>query len=78
MNNQTTKVFITGNSQAVRIPKNFKFECDEVGIVKVGHGILLYPLDSVSDNFVDGVSGFSADFMVDGRMPQLQKDRIII
>ncbi|MBT7411288.1 MAG: AbrB/MazE/SpoVT family DNA-binding domain-containing protein [Methylococcales bacterium] len=30
----TTKVFISGKSQAVRIPKDFRFKCDEVYIQK--------------------------------------------
>jgi antitoxin VapB len=40
---QTTRVFMNGNSQAVRLPKEFRFEEEEVVIKRVGHTILLIP-----------------------------------
>jgi antitoxin VapB len=38
-----TKIFQSGHSQAVRIPKDFRFNCSELTITKVGNGILLQP-----------------------------------
>ena len=38
---QTTKVFRSGNSQAVRLPKDFQFDVDEVEILKQGEDIIL-------------------------------------
>ena len=40
---QTARVFMNGNSQAVRLPKDFRFEEDEVVIKRVGHAIMLIP-----------------------------------
>ena len=40
---QTARIFTNGNSQAVRLPKEFRFEDDEVVIKKVGHAVLLLP-----------------------------------
>lgn len=40
---KTAKVFTHGNSQAVRLPKEFRFEDSEVIIRKVGESILLTP-----------------------------------
>jgi antitoxin VapB len=40
---QTARVFMNGNSQAVRLPKEFRFEDEEVVIKRVGHTILLIP-----------------------------------
>ncbi|HXW83901.1 MAG TPA: AbrB/MazE/SpoVT family DNA-binding domain-containing protein [Candidatus Binataceae bacterium] len=37
------KVFRTGRSQAVRIPKEYRFECDEVFIERKGGKIILTP-----------------------------------
>ena len=39
----TAKVFQTGRSQAVRIPKEYRFECDEVFIEREGARIILTP-----------------------------------
>jgi antitoxin VapB len=39
----TAKLFQTGRSQAVRLPKAFRFEGSEVFIKRVGNGVLLIP-----------------------------------
>ena len=48
----TAKIFINGQSQAVRLPKEYRFSGDEVGIKKVGDIVLLYSLDSAFDAFL--------------------------
>jgi len=40
---QTAKVFRTGRSQAVRIPKPYRFTCDEVFIEHDGDRVVLTP-----------------------------------
>ena len=40
---QTARVFMNGNSQAVRLPKEFRFEDGEVVIKRVGHTVMLIP-----------------------------------
>ncbi len=40
---QTARIFTNGNSQAVRLPKEFRFDDDEVVIRKVGDAVLLLP-----------------------------------
>jgi antitoxin VapB len=40
----TAKLFRTGRSQAVRLPKEFRFEGNEVRIRRVGLGVMLEPL----------------------------------
>jgi len=39
----TAKVFTTGRSQAVRIPKDFRFDCDEVTVERDGERLILTP-----------------------------------
>ncbi|MHB8380820.1 MAG: antitoxin [Candidatus Binataceae bacterium] len=39
----TAKVFTTGRSQAVRIPKEYRFACDEVTIEREGVRVILTP-----------------------------------
>ena len=40
---RTAKIFKHGNSQAVRLPKEFRFAGDEVQIKRAGAGVLLLP-----------------------------------
>ena len=40
---QTARIFNNGNSQAVRLPKNFRFDEDEVIIKKLGDMVILLP-----------------------------------
>jgi antitoxin VapB len=40
---KTAKIFRNGQSQAVRLPKDFRFEDDEVFIKEVGSVVLLIP-----------------------------------
>lgn len=72
----TTKIFMSGNSQAVRLPKAFRFEGDSVRISRVGRGVLLEPVadeDPWAPMF-DAVDMFSADFMVAGREQPVMPD----
>ena len=63
----TTRVFKSGNSQAVRIPKEFQFDVDEVEIIRRGDELIIRPKkDNVADVF-DLITKFSDDFMQDGR-----------
>ena len=41
---KTAKVFMSGRSQAVRLPAEFRFGCREVFIEKKGKGIVLTPV----------------------------------
>ncbi|MDR0445806.1 MAG: type II toxin-antitoxin system VapB family antitoxin [Oscillospiraceae bacterium] len=49
---QTAKIFKNGKSQAVRLPKEFRFDCDEVGIQKVGGMVYLFEKDKAWENFL--------------------------
>jgi antitoxin VapB len=42
----TAKVFWTGRSQAVRLPKEFRFDTDEVRIRRHGAAVILEPIPS--------------------------------
>jgi antitoxin VapB len=41
---KTAKIFMSGRSQAVRLPKEFRFEGTEVRVSRVGGGVLLEPV----------------------------------
>ncbi|GHV26041.1 antitoxin [Spirochaetia bacterium] len=71
---QTTKVFKSGNSQAIRIPKEYQVEGDELVINKIGNTLILFPKDDPWELFKKSLTEFSDDFFADGReQPEMQK-----
>jgi antitoxin VapB len=65
------KVFWTGRSQAVRLPKEFRFEGDTVLAHREGDAIILEPVDEWPAGYVESFAGISKDF---ARPPQGQTD----
>ena len=59
----TAKLFQNGRSQAVRLPKEYRFDGEEVGINKIGNMVVLYPLNKAWDMFSESLSEFTDDFM---------------
>jgi antitoxin VapB len=64
---QKAKIFQNGRSQAVRLPKEFQFSGAEVFIQKHGDAVILIPHEKAWEVFLEGLNGFSDDFMADGR-----------
>lgn len=59
----TAKVFKSGNSQAVRLPKEFNLDQNEVLIKKIGSMILLIPKDDPWQLLAESLEQFTPDFM---------------
>ena len=57
------KIFKNGQSQAVRLPKEFRFKGKSVYIKHFGTGALLLPKDSAWSLLEESLSEFSEDFM---------------
>lgn len=72
---ETAKIFQSGRSQAVRLPKKFRFETDEVVIQKLGDAVLLVPKEKLQQLFTEGLNGFTEDIFKDGREQGGQEDR---
>lgn len=71
---QTTKVFKSGNSQAVRLPKQFQFTgIEEVYIKKQGDAIILIPKEKRWDILFESLNEFSDDFLKDREQPKEQE-----
>jgi antitoxin VapB len=68
----TAKLFINGRSQAVRLPKEFRFDGDEVFIKKVGNAVILIPYHAPWNTLVESLKLFSADFMAEREQPPIQ------
>jgi len=64
---KTAKVFRSGNSQAVRIPKEFQLEGREVEIRRRGDTLILRPVKRTWTALVASLALFTDDFMADGR-----------
>lgn len=74
----TAKLFENGRSQAVRLPKEYRFSGEEVAINKVGDIVFLMPKDNKWSGFLSSFSLFSDDFMEDGREePQVQEREVL-
>lgn len=67
------KIFMNGQSQAVRLPKEFRFEEDEVIVQKFGDGVLLLPVSRSMSIFKNSLKNFSDDFMEERNQPEHQK-----
>jgi len=73
------KLFKNGQSQAVRLPKQFRFENqEEVFVKKVEDGILLLPKheDAVWDHLFAKLDEFSADFMEERVQPEQVRENL--
>lgn len=71
----TTKPFMSGRSQAIRIPKEYQFEDTEVVINRVGDSIVITPKASLKESFFSGLAMLSDDFLADGRPEEISNTR---
>ena len=71
----TAKVFENGRSQAVRLPKECRFNTDEVAVNRIGDSVLLIPKTNKWSSFMQAIDMFSDDFMQDGRDGRLEQER---
>ena len=73
---KTAKVFKSGNSQAVRIPREFRLDDDEVEIRRRGRTLVLEPRKRSWTPLFESLDKFTDDFMAEGRkQPAIQTRR---
>jgi len=70
---KTAKIFQNGQSQAVRLPKEFRFDDSEVFIKKTGNVVHLIPRSDSWDSLFGSLKKFSRDYMVDRVQPEQDK-----
>lgn len=70
-----TKVFQSGNSQAVRIPREFQFDTTEVEIIRRGEELILRKRRNDLSDVLDIFADLPDDFMQDGRVDPLPQER---
>ncbi len=75
----TAKLFKNGQSQAVRLPKEYRFNGEkEVYIKKIDNTIILFPKDKkmIWQDMFNGLDGFSDDFMQERTEPKQNREEI--
>lgn len=71
----TAKVFENGRSQAVRLPKECRFNTEEVAVNRIGDIVLLMPKTNKWKSFMQAIDMFSDDFMSEGREGSIKQER---
>lgn len=71
----TAKVFMSGRSQAVRLPKEYRFEGDEVLIKRVGDAVVLLPRTRSWDGLFQSLEQFERGFKLERMQPKAQQKR---
>ena len=71
----TARLFTNGRSQAVRLPKEYRFDDDEVFITKVDDMVILYPRRKGWHLLARGIERFTADFMAKRDQPARADER---
>ncbi len=70
---QTAKIFMNGQSQAIRLPKEFRFEGNQVYIRRIGKAVILQPQADSWDTLFSALDQFSPDFMEHREQPPVQE-----
>jgi antitoxin VapB len=76
---QTAKLFKNGRSQAVRLPKEFRFEGDEVYLKREGNSVVLIPKGETKENpwkdFFEALDSFDPAIPLERKQPTEQQVR---
>ena len=59
----TAKVFMNGGSQAVRLPKDCRFDKDELLVHKIGNVVMLFPKEDKWQNMLMSLDLFTDDYL---------------
>lgn len=69
---ETARLFKNGQSQAVRLPKDFRFEGEKVFIKRLGKAVVLIPYQDPWETLFESLDQFSDDFMKTREQPPAQ------
>lgn len=71
----TAKLFQNGKSQAVRLPKEYRFRGTKVYVKKIGNAVVLIPEHDSWDTLIESLALFSEDFMEERVQPPTDERR---
>ena len=72
---KTAKLFKNGQSQAVRLPKEFRMTGSEVYIKKQGEAIVLLPIEKSWAPLFNSLNHFAKDFKIERNQPKQKQKR---
>lgn len=70
---ETAKLFQNGQSQAVRLPKKYRFQGNKVIIKRMGNAVVLLPYQDSWETLFGSLEQFSDDFMSNRQQPDEQE-----
>ena len=69
-----TRIFKSGNSQAVRIPKQYRFKNKKAFIRKEKNRIIITPVENQWDELFEELEKLNQkDFLIDRKRPEAQE-----
>lgn len=68
----TARLFQSGRSQAVRLPKEYRFVGTEVVVKHFGNGVLLLPMNDPWQTLEAGLAAFEPGFVLKREQPDDQ------
>ena len=74
---KTAKLFENGRSQAVRLPKEYRFDTKEVNVNKIGDIIVLFPQNKKWNALMESLDMFTDDYMEERKQGQNQKREML-
>ena len=74
----TTKPFMSGRCQAIRIPKEYRMDDTELVVNKIGECLVITPKKALKEAYFSGLSLFTDDFMAEGRPEESPNERVEI
>jgi antitoxin VapB len=69
---ETAKLFASGRSQAVRLPKAYRFDGEEVVVKRFGSGVLLLPIAAPWAAMREALAEFEPGFVMEREQPPVQ------
>jgi antitoxin VapB len=69
----SAKLFQNGKSQAVRLPKEYRFRGSKVYIKRMGNAVILIPEHDSWQSMIESLSLFSDDFMLERVQPPVEE-----
>lgn len=69
----TAKIFQNGKSQAIRLPKEYRFRGSKVYLKRMGNAVLLIPEQDSWRSMIESLDRFTNDFMEERNQPPIQQ-----
>jgi antitoxin VapB len=66
----TARLFQSGRSQPVRLPREYRFSGSDVAVKRFGNGVLLLPIDDPWQTLEAGLAAFEPGFVIEREQPQ--------